>query len=509
MTQVVPAEPNTLHRPAALANRVNTGVFIPAVSVSSWQRDKSYVFHLLATSLPLMISDVMAIGAAIGGLFVLGRSFQPELMPSLTAQALTLLCSFVGAGMICGLYPAIGLGRANEIRQVFRILFGIMATCLVYAFLHGQLSIESVCSWLIAGALMMALIPLGRGTARQFCSRYSWWGMPALIVGGGERAQEIWNLLKKFPGAGLKPIGVIEDSASHWQAERGAIAGNVLGCVDQIAEIAEAHSAPVAVFAMPECNEAERTRLIDDLTHTFPKLWVVPECASVGRQWTGTFEVGRTRMLQLTERLILPGNRLLKRALDLTLVLAASPIIVPVVAVIALLVKCTSKGPIFFTQLRVGHNCKLIRVWKVRSMVVNADAVLQELVRTDPAIRDEWNKYQKLANDPRITWVGKYLRRLSLDELPQLWNVFIGEMSLVGPRPITEPQIPLCGSTIALYARLQPGLTGMWQVNGRASTTFAERMLNDEEYARNWSLWMDIDILLKTIGVVVSGHGAS
>jgi Undecaprenyl-phosphate galactose phosphotransferase WbaP len=175
---------------------------------------------------------------------------------------------------------------------------------------------------------------------------------------------------------------------------------------------------------------------------------------------------------------------------------------------IALLVKLDSAGGIFYSHERLGKNGRKIRIYKFRTMAVNAEAVLDEYLRTHPEAREEWDQNQKLRDDPRVTRVGRWLRKYSLDEFPQLFNVLKGDMSLVGPRPMMADQVRLYGDNMEAYCGVRPGMTGMWQVSGRNRATFAERARFDIYYIRNWTLWLDFYILLRTVWVVFSRDGA-
>lgn len=169
---------------------------------------------------------------------------------------------------------------------------------------------------------------------------------------------------------------------------------------------------------------------------------------------------------------------------------------------------CQDGGPAFYGQQRIGQDGRKFRCWKFRSMVTNSAEVLEKLLATDPAARAEWDADFKLKNDPRITSIGQFLRKTSLDELPQLWNVLVGEMSLVGPRPVTEAELPNYGDKLADYYAVRPGMTGLWQVSGRNDVTYAERVALDSYYVHNWSLLGDIVILFKTVLVVFDRRGA-
>lgn len=197
-----------------------------------------------------------------------------------------------------------------------------------------------------------------------------------------------------------------------------------------------------------------------------------------------------------------------KRALDVAGAFVLLIILAPVLLLVLFVIKLDSRGPALFRQPRLGFRGQRFLILKFRTMYAGAESDIEELLSGDPAQRMAWEQFQKLWNDPRLTRLGKHLRKFSLDELPQLWNVLKGEMSLVGPRPITPVQRDLYGPNFELYVRVKPGITGMWQVNGRNRTSFRERVLWDADYIKNWTLGLDLSILLHTIGVILSGQGA-
>lgn len=199
-----------------------------------------------------------------------------------------------------------------------------------------------------------------------------------------------------------------------------------------------------------------------------------------------------------------PYRSFFKRIIDVTAIVMAAPLVVPVVLVSALLVARDGGAP-FYSQMRVGQGGKLFRMWKLRSMVSDADARLGDYLESNPEARLEWDSTQKLLADPRITRMGKFLRKSSLDELPQLWNVLLGDMSLVGPRPIMIHQQHMYPGKA--YYTLRPGITGYWQTGGRHRTTFEARADYDTAYEADLSLKADMKVLLATVGVVVNGTG--
>jgi Undecaprenyl-phosphate galactose phosphotransferase WbaP len=175
---------------------------------------------------------------------------------------------------------------------------------------------------------------------------------------------------------------------------------------------------------------------------------------------------------------------------------------------IGILVRLDSPGPLFYRHSRIGKDGRMFRMLKFRTMVIDADVVLEEYLLKHPELRLEWEESQKLKNDPRITRIGKFLRRFSLDEVPQFWNILKGQMSAVGPRPIVANEVRFYKGVFTLYKRVSPGLTGLWQVSGRNDTKYDERVHFDEYYIRNWSIWLDVYILIRTIWVVIRRKGA-
>jgi Undecaprenyl-phosphate galactose phosphotransferase WbaP len=200
--------------------------------------------------------------------------------------------------------------------------------------------------------------------------------------------------------------------------------------------------------------------------------------------------------------------RVFKRAFDLCVVFFLLPVLLPLFFVISLVLESTSPGPVFFSHRRIRKDGDFFQMWKFRTMCVNSAEVLEEYLRSHPEANEEWLTTHKLKNDPRITRFGAFLRRTSLDELPQVWNVLNGTMSFVGPRPIVSAEIEKYGSCFDCYCRVKPGLTGLWQVSGRSKVSYGRRIALDCEYVQTWSLWRDFMIVLKTFSAVLKQDGA-
>jgi Undecaprenyl-phosphate galactose phosphotransferase WbaP len=198
----------------------------------------------------------------------------------------------------------------------------------------------------------------------------------------------------------------------------------------------------------------------------------------------------------------------LKRAMDLVI---AVPVVIfgsPLLILIYALLKIFDPGPALFTQLRVGKDGRTFVVYKFRTMRVDASERLEKLLQSDPAAAAEWAEFQKLKNDPRVTILGRILRKSSLDELPQILNIVRGEMSVIGPRPVTSAEIHRYGPDYPFYTAVRPGVLGLWQVSGRNKLTYPERVALDVKYVRTWSIWADFVILLRAVPVVLFGRGA-
>ena len=208
----------------------------------------------------------------------------------------------------------------------------------------------------------------------------------------------------------------------------------------------------------------------------------------------------------------LPGDsfnyKVVKRVCDLLLAAIAMPILVPVIVLLALLIRLTSPGPVFFSHRRICKNGAFFSMWKFRTMCVNSSEVLEHYLAEHPEARVEWNETHKLQDDPRVTRIGRLMRRLSLDELPQIWNVITGRMSLVGPRPIVAAEVEKYAACFHCYTRVKPGVTGLWQISGRSTLSYDARVKLDCDYVTQWNLINDMKILLLTVRSVVNQEGA-
>jgi len=457
------------------------------------------------TSATLVASDLAALlGAmALAGLarwLILGDanlSWHLQLFPLLLLLLTIYACT--------GLYPAIPLSPPNELRRLTLITTTVYlsAAAMWLAMAH------SVTHWWallgLSWVLSVVMVPLTRSLTRQVYASRPWWGYPAVILGGGPVTESVAHTLMTQPEIGLKPVAIIGDSHLH----QSSIAGvPVVGRLNRVRQYAREHRISYAIVPMSEMNDRHASIIIRRFSRLFKHVMIIPPITHFSSLWVSPVDLGGLLGLESRYRLLDPGRQTLKRVLELAIIAIGVPFWLPCMAVIAAAIKLESRGSIFFTQCRPGRGGKDFRIVKFRTMVDGAHDTLKHCLNQTPERQQEWDRTGKLRDDPRVTLVGRFLRRTSLDELPQLWNVIRGDMSLVGPRPILHEQRDQYRGGWALYMRVRPGITGAWQVSGRNALTLAQRIHLDTYYVRNWSIWLDIYFLSRTLWTVFQAKGA-
>ncbi len=264
---------------------------------------------------------------------------------------------------------------------------------------------------------------------------------------------------------------------------------------------------PYAVLAMPGIDSGKLLQIVERIGGKFTHLLIIPDLFGFATMGVPAKSLGGILGVEVRQQLLLPGPRLAKRIMDVALTCFGGMFVLPFLVLIALLIKLDSKGPVFYTQKRLGKDGSYFKAYKFRTMHGDGEARLKAILDADPALRAEYEIYHKLKKDPRVTRIGRILRKFSLDEFPQLLNVIKGDMTLVGPRPYIERELTEMSGQEKIILRAPPGMTGMWQVSDRNATSFAQRVQIDVYYVRNWSPWLDIHILAKTFGVVIKGSG--
>jgi lipopolysaccharide/colanic/teichoic acid biosynthesis glycosyltransferase len=262
-----------------------------------------------------------------------------------------------------------------------------------------------------------------------------------------------------------------------------------------------------AICAMPGLEAKRLLYIAERCGSAFPHMLIIPDLFGLGSIGVPAKDVGGILGIEVRQQLLLPGPRFVKRLLDLTLTIFGGICIAPFLLLLALLIIVDSRGGALYKQKRLGRDGSTFYAYKFRTMHGDGEARLQSILASDPKLRAEYDKYHKLRNDPRVTRVGRVLRKFSFDEFPQLWNVLRGDMSLVGPRPYLERELREMDAQEGIILRAPPGMTGLWQVSDRNAINFQGRVKMDVHYVRNWSPWLDLYILARTFSVVVRGTG--
>ena len=498
--------PNTA---AATVDENDTGAMERA-SVDLLRSVKVRPWTVLRTAIPLAVADLVAL--------LLTFLFATTVMLAVTDWIVphTFIYQFAVLGVIYfavasvfRLYPGSGVSPPAEMRsQVTAVALSFLILLTMNGF-FGRLSKSEAVSVISGGLLSLIIMPVTRFVAREFLGRQSWWGERAILVGAGRQSEQIASFLRKTPQRGLRPVGLVDAPHRYWRDEDAKEALPYIGSPDQLTELAEEHDATWAIIPIGGRDPEEVAELMTRGS-MMPNLLVLPSRTALPSLWTTSRECGGLTGLHIQDRLLNPLPRAIKRAIDMAVSGVALLALSPFFLVATVMIKTISPGPVFYGHMRVGRSGQRFKMWKFRSMVPNADRVLADVLAGDPALAEEWERDQKLKNDPRIIrGIGTFLRKTSLDEIPQLWNVLLGQMSLVGPRPLPLDEVAKYErSTYPLYLRVRPGITGLWQVSGRNNTTYEDRMRLNTYYVRNWSPWLDLYLLLRTVRTMVFREGA-
>jgi exopolysaccharide biosynthesis polyprenyl glycosylphosphotransferase len=323
-----------------------------------------------------------------------------------------------------------------------------------------------------------------------------------LIVGAGELGRAVMRTVFARPDLGYRCVGFVDDDPQRGQTDIGRF--TALGDIDAMAGLIEKHGINDVVITLPWSAQDKVIRLIKLCQRRGVQVRVVPSLLQINYSQLDVNDFGGIPVLGIRGRTISPVNRAIKRAIDLLFGGLLALISLPVIGVAALAIKLESPGPAIFAQPRVGLDGKTFRIFKMRSMREGAEAEREQL----EALNEADGPMFKIKNDPRITRVGRIIRKLSIDELPNFWNVLRGEMSVVGPRPALVREVNAYDDWHHERLRVKPGITGLWQISGRSELKFEEMVLLDVYYVENWSPLQDIKIMIKTVPYVLMRKGA-
>ena len=452
--------------------------------------------------LTILFADVVGFASAFAVLSLFVANLLPHLTPLVWGGAAVVPFVLV-AYVLSGLYDPVRLHPSEEMRLASLITITIGWTAALTAYV-ASLSLSTALFIASAGILGAVIVPGCRGLFRILFARTDWWGTATVIIGPKRAVDTVTDTLRRWPELGLYPVAVLSDDPALCDDDLYA------GTTAEALHLAREHALPCAVVVEPKTSGEERDRLIARYSKFYDQVLVVPDVDegvtalwSTGRSHRGLLGYGVSHFR------LRPWSRAAKRAVDLLVAGVLTVLALPVLATIAVLIKLDSEGGVFFQQDRMGREGRCFPVLKFRTMKQDADRILQDILDRDPELRREYEQFHKLHDDPRVTTVGKVLRRFSLDELPQLINVLRGEMSLVGPRAYMPRELPKMKSQAQVVLQTPPGITGLWQVSGRNALSFERRVDLDVHYFKNWSPWLDLYLLIRTIPVVLSGDGAS
>lgn len=348
---------------------------------------------------------------------------------------------------------------------------------------------------------------IARYIYRKLLIKLNLFNTNVIILGTGELAQVIYDKIAEHPFTTYKILGFLD----YKDENRIVNDEKIIGKFKNFDEIIRKMNIEEVIIAIPNLTKEELSHVINKLERTVRKIKYVPDLYGLISFSNKINDLDGVLTITASQELLNPLNLVIKRIFDIALSIVGLILLSPVFLIIAILIKKEDKGPVFFKHKRIGKDLKEFEMYKFRTMYPDAEKRLEELLEKDEKIREEWFKHFKLKDDPRITKIGKILRKTSLDELPQLINVLKGDMSLIGPRPVVKKEVELYyGEDIAKEVfSIKPGITGMWQANGRSDVEdYSERIALDLYYLRNWSLELDFIIFLKTIKIVIDKKGA-
>jgi Undecaprenyl-phosphate galactose phosphotransferase WbaP len=481
---------------AAVRDR-RAGATAPVVVAAEWKLARAARVALLA------FTDFAALASAGAIAYVVWARPVHQQSAGQYFDLLPVVGLFLLGYAQAGLYPGFGLGPVETLR---RVTYVTAIGFLVVATLSFALKVPHLYSrftFVIAFALSLGLVPIGRAIVTRLVHRVRWWSEPVIVVGTGARSAKAIRNLRSARHLGYRPAGVIAPAPTAATEVEGT---RVLGDLDR-APILARQGFRVALL---ETDQIQDRAILDRLHQHFRHVVLLREYDDLPVEGLQVRNLGGLVGIEYTNNLLRHSNQVVKRALDLAIGGAALVAAAPVIAVAILLVKLIDRGPAFFKQSRAGLNGRRFTVPKIRTMKADAEAALAEHLAANSELRDEWDANYKLKDDPRlISGIGRLFRQFSVDELPQLWSVLKGEMSLIGPRPFPDYHLArFTPAFLELRQRVRPGITGLWQITVRSDGGIEDQEALDSYYIRNWSVWLDLYILCRTLAAVASGRGA-
>lgn len=454
----------------------------------------------VAGRLALVATDQVAMGVALllayVGLRMVSTELPGEAVPVLVwVISLTVMI----VGLAYGLYCPAGTDPLDRFRRRVMMSLWVPWPALGSLAFAGPASADVILLIAASCVLFLPLSMLLDATVTPMLLARRAWGTDVVVIGSNEDVARITKDLLAQPLIGLRPVGYIGDGSQ-------GSAGMAVPCLGALADLPNLGHVAEAAVVLPSAALSG----LDLSALPFGRIVVVPPFGELPLVSVQTRALGRIAGFDFASPSRARTGQFAKRALDLAIAVPALLLAAPVILVTALIIKWVSPGPAFYTQPRVGWRGETVGILKLRSMYMDSAERLEELLRTDPEARREWETYVKLSHDPRILpIIGNFIRRTSIDELPQLLNVVRGDISLVGPRPFPQYHVAKFSPQFQqMRCAVRPGLTGLWQVSDRSGADLNQQEAIDTFYIRNWSLWLDLFIVMRTIPAVLASRGA-
>lgn len=484
-----------------LSERVADNREVDAVSLVEEYIGKSYgrrfFFQIVKTGAPLLVSDIISLVLCFWAGLCMASLLGFPIAAVYSYVFIVLMGAMLITFFMMGLYNGGGMHPIYEFRQT------MVSTSLVFVLVAAILvSTSTGLAVLVTYPMLLAVVPLFRSLLRSKLIKCNWWGVRCIVIDSNRRINRHYALHKKHAISGIRPVGFIQPSIPEYLNPE--FKDDYLGTVEHVRNAISTRQAHCALVHRCGRPDHEIFAYVSKHLSLFSRVMIIPDDDRLPSLWS----LGRNGGICLEDRLLRPCSEFVKRTMDVTLSLSGLIALSPLFIVIAVWTKLTAPGPLFFGHERIGKHGRRFKAWKFRTMLVNSQEILEKTLAENPEMREEWEATYKLQNDPRITGPGHFLRKSSLDELPQLWNVLKGEMSLVGPRPIVIGEVDRYKNTFKNYLRVTPGVTGFWQISGRNLTTYDRRVQLDDYYVMNWSIWFDIYILVRTVKTVAFREGA-
>jgi len=475
-----------------------------------WYRTRFRRTSSALTSSAFIISDLLAVMLSFGWGFFWVRIYgfindYGSINFKSFVTYWTYLPAFILVFQLSSLYPGISMAPSEEMRRfcIGSLLAygGIIMSRLMEHGVWDSINTAFIISCVFSTAILLT----ARSVTHWLLHKTKLGGIPTVIYGSGSTGKLVAECLLNSIRTGYVPVLILDDNPLGADEYMGIpiIHDTLAGY-----EIVKRYNIKMAIVAMPEFDAQKLKLIMNSSVSAFRYNVIIPNFFNISNIWMSVRDFNGVLGLETSYKLKMFWNLGIKRFMDIAIVLIGGILLLPFFLLTALLIKINSPGPVLYKHKRLGKNGKYFYAYKFRSMVIDAEQRLEKMLESDPAIKTEWEKNHKLQNDPRVTGLGKILRRTSMDEFPQLINVLGGEMSLVGPRPIVDKEVEKYGEDYDRIFSIKPGMTGLWQVSGRSDTGYNERVAYDTYYLQSWSVWLDLWILFKTFGVVIKGKGA-